>query len=235
MTNEEKLFLNYNYVKGAQRFLKEAGLVKYANEEIENGHANALAESMGENQMDVPAEGAMEDNKVLEIANALLELAQHEEGDTKAKLEEAAHEAVAAVEPAAAAPVAPVIPEEVKAASKIAAMIKKANGDVTNTDPSQVLSISDTDYTREKGKTTLDTSKGNIGSVEDKKDKNKETVVPNVEVGQNMESPDITKKNYDGPKGHTTLDTSKGQIGAEETKKLAKLAIETTLARIFNK
>lgn len=229
MTNEEKLILNYNFVKGAQMFLKEAGLLKYANEELENSNADALAQAMIHEGVNAPADKAMEDNSVLEIANALLELAKSEEGETKTKLEDAAHDVATAV-----APEVSPLAEEKKMASEMAKKLAAA-GDATTPKPDQVLSISDTDYTREKGKTTLDTSKGQIGANEDEKAKHKEQKSPEYSKGQNVESKDITEKDYTVAVGKSNLNTAKGQIGAEETKKIAKLALEVALAKVLNK
>lgn len=226
----DKLFVNYNFVKGAQKFLKEAGLVKYANEQAEDLDANVLANAMSAEKMDIPAEGAVPEQAVIEVANALMDMAQAQPEPAKTQLEGAAAQAAAAVAPGGAGV------EEVKQASEIAAKIKKAaEGDATNNNPAQVLSVSNKDYSVSQGKSSLDTSKGEIGKQENKESEIALPKAPEAKVSQNEEGKDIMNKDYQHGKGKTTLDTSKGQIGAEETKKLAALALQTNLAKILGK
>ncbi len=129
-------------------------------------------------------------------------------------------------------------------ANKLATALRKvAEGAVTTNEPSQVLSVSNTNYSRTNldanaagtGSTTLNTAKGAIGAQENLEHKlvlPKEQEAPEA---QNMEGKDIAKKDYTAPgKGGTELKTEKGEIGKEEKAdaKLARLAMESLLARI---
>jgi hypothetical protein len=233
MNAQERDFVNYNYVVGQQGFMKEAGVVKYANEEAEKMDANAVTHAMGEEGLNaaenLPAE------KIEEIANTIVELANTENvpdaGEIKRDAEGIIHE----------------VQEGKQAAQKLAQYLaKQAGADQTNPKPTQVLGYSDKDYTVANnkanaagtGNTDLKTEKGEIGSQE-----NKESViaVPKVQEKNDPhynEGKDIYAKDYAAPgKGHTTLNTAQGEIGKQENveSKLAKLALESTLAKVLGK
>lgn len=173
MNKNDRHFLNFNYVKGSQQFLKEAGFVKYASEEMEEADANAVAEAMTQEGIDAPADAAMEDNKVLEIANTIVDLAQEQPSPVKEQLEEVATDIATSVAPAGEAvseSEVEAMPEEAmkeasqkvrdysnkiasnrevaaKIAKVFAAKTKKAmDDDITNKKPEQVLTHSGTDY-----------------------------------------------------------------------------------------
>lgn len=100
MNLAEKLFVNYNYVKGVQNFLKEARFVKYANEDLADMDANATAQAMIDEGIDIGAEEASDENAVLEVANTLVDLAQSQPSPVKEQIEGAAAEVAKAVAPA---------------------------------------------------------------------------------------------------------------------------------------
>jgi len=235
MNLEEKKFVTFNYVRGPQRFLKEAGIVKYASEEEEMVDANAITEALMEEPVDVT--GDVPEEKVLEIADAITELANTpQEAEGEVEEEEESPEEEALEEKA----------EEVKEARKLAASIKKAGDSVTNPKPDQVLTISDTDYQRATssanapgtGTTTLPTEAGEIGAQKNVESQIVEPKKEEADIKQVVEGEDIHKKDYAAPgKGGTAMQTETGEIGAEKNvdSKLAKLAMQSTLARLLQK
>lgn len=252
MNSREQLCLNYNYVKGVQGFMKEAGMLKYASEDAAEMDANSVASAMIDESMNTEADKAMEDNKVLEVATALVDLSESVESPKKEVLEDAAANLAEVATPDAAVAVEEEKEMEAKEANlklsqQIAAKLRKSAGDsVTNPKPDQVLTISDTDYQRATmsanapgtGQTTLQTEKGEIGSQENVESKNVLPTAPNATGEQVEESEDIFGKDYAAPgKGQTDLKTEKGEIGAEENvdSKLAGLALQSNLARLLRK
>lgn len=232
MTREEKLFTAYNYVKGVQNFMKEAGIISYpAVKTAEEGmpmpedvDATSLANAMAEQDVAIPGEG--EDAKVLEIANAIIGLAHAEHEPVQEMEGEIAHTA-----------------EGLEGAKKEAALIReklfKRATDETNNKPDQVLEISKTDYNKGVGNTTLPTEKGEVGKQENVEKKVDGTVSPNVTDKEHFEEGrDIFGKDYNDGRGNTTLKTEKGEVGAQMdvehkiASKLARLGIEATLARL---
>ncbi|MHA1302084.1 MAG: hypothetical protein ACTSPI_00080 [Candidatus Heimdallarchaeaceae archaeon] len=230
MDAKERLFLNFNFVKGAQKFLKEAGLLKYAMDENEELDANAVAQAMAEEGMEIPAEESVEENAVLEVANTLIEMAEQADPATAAKLEEAAGTVVEAVsgegevEEAAkevvteevSEPVVEKVEEAKKEASKIAKEIKESmEAPEAKLEHTEEGEIHKTDYNKGLGKTTVNTEKGEIGAEENVESNVVKTVAPEANLKHTDEG-EIHKTDYNKGLGETTLNTEKGEIGAKE-------------------
>jgi hypothetical protein len=261
MNPEEKLFVNYNYVKGAQKFLKEAGVLKYANEEMEDIDAQSVAQSMIENDMNAPMDAAMEDNQVLEVANTLLDLAQEQPSPDKEVLEQAAAELAGSAAPAMGAESegeemeeeeedeASEIEKEVEgakeAAAKFAAHLKESMNPTPK--PDEVYENQKKDYqvavnadanAKGTGATNLDTSSGEIGNEKNVDEKVVVPEAPDANISQHSEGEDIYKKDYTAPgKGGTTLPTESGEIGNEKNveEKLANIALNSNLAKLLGR